>query len=133
MLGILFLGAGLGVAVGLPLMLLRRGPDGRISGQAMLPFGYFLALATPIVEFFGQALWLGTWGSSGSAGNLRRPRSSPLPSIPPVTPPWPIKANGRKGHVLGRGTSFRRIDEGIIRIDRMASISQGQRYCKLII
>ncbi len=55
----------LGMAVGLPFMLLSRAPDGRISGQAMLPFGYFLALATPIVVFFGQALWLGYLGLIG--------------------------------------------------------------------
>ena len=60
MLGILFLGAGLGAAVGLPLMLLRRS-----SGQTMLPFGCFLALATPIVVFFGRALWLGYLGWIG--------------------------------------------------------------------
>ncbi|HJW08810.1 MAG TPA: prepilin peptidase [Holophagaceae bacterium] len=52
MLGILFLGAGLGAAVGLPLMLLRRA-----GGQTMLPFGCFLALATPIVVFWGPGLW----------------------------------------------------------------------------
>jgi prepilin signal peptidase PulO-like enzyme (type II secretory pathway) len=60
MLGILFLGAGLGAAVGIPLMLLRRS-----SGQTMLPFGCFLALATPIVVFFGRALWLGYIGMVG--------------------------------------------------------------------
>jgi prepilin signal peptidase PulO-like enzyme (type II secretory pathway) len=52
MLGILFLGAGLGTAVGLPLMLLRRA-----KGHTMLPFGCFLALATPVMVFFGPALW----------------------------------------------------------------------------
>ena len=65
MLGILFLGAGLGVAVGLPLMFLRRNSDQAISGQTMLPFGCFLALATPIVVFFGRALWLGYLGMVG--------------------------------------------------------------------
>jgi prepilin signal peptidase PulO-like enzyme (type II secretory pathway) len=57
MLGILFLGAGLGAAVGVPLMLMRRS-----SGQTMLPFGCFLALATPVIVFFGRALWLGYLG-----------------------------------------------------------------------
>ena len=52
MLGILFVGAALGAAVGVPLMLLRRA-----GGQSMLPFGCFLALATPVVVFFGQPLW----------------------------------------------------------------------------
>jgi prepilin signal peptidase PulO-like enzyme (type II secretory pathway) len=65
MLGILFLGAGLGVAVGLPLMFLRRNSDRAISGQTMLPFGCFLALATPVVVFFGRALWLGYLGWVG--------------------------------------------------------------------
>jgi prepilin signal peptidase PulO-like enzyme (type II secretory pathway) len=65
MLGILFLGAGLGVAVGVPLMLMRRGPDQAVSGQTMLPFGCFLALATPVVVFFGRALWLGYLGWVG--------------------------------------------------------------------
>ena len=52
MLGILFAGAALGAAVGIPLMLLRRA-----KGQTMLPFGCFLALATPLVVFFGPAMW----------------------------------------------------------------------------
>jgi prepilin signal peptidase PulO-like enzyme (type II secretory pathway) len=65
MLGILFLGAGLGVALGLPLMLLRRGKDEAVTGQTMLPFGCFLALATPVVVFFGRALWLGYLGMVG--------------------------------------------------------------------
>jgi prepilin signal peptidase PulO-like enzyme (type II secretory pathway) len=65
MLGILFLGAGLGAAVGLPLMLLRRNSERAISGQTMLPFGCFLALATPMVVFFGRALWLGYLGWVG--------------------------------------------------------------------
>ena len=58
MLGILFLGAGRGAAVGVPLMLMRRS-----DGQTMLPFGCFLALATPIIVFFGRALWLGYLGA----------------------------------------------------------------------
>ena len=53
MLGILFLGAGLGAAVGLPLLLLRRA-----RGQSMLPFGCFMALATPVMVFYGPALWI---------------------------------------------------------------------------
>lgn len=52
MLGILFGGAALGAAVGVPLMLLRRA-----KAQTMLPYGCFLALATPGVVFFGPALW----------------------------------------------------------------------------
>jgi hypothetical protein len=64
-LGILFLGAALGVAVGLPLMLLRRAPGQAVSGQTMLPFDCFLALATPVVVFFGRALWLGYLGWVG--------------------------------------------------------------------
>ena len=60
MLGILFLGAALGAAVGIPLMLIRR-----TGSQTMLPFGCFLALATPFVVFFGRALWLGYLGWVG--------------------------------------------------------------------
>ncbi|MEI6592091.1 MAG: prepilin peptidase [Holophagaceae bacterium] len=60
MLGILFLGAGLGAAVGVPLMLMRKS-----DGQTMLPFGCFLALATPVIVFFGRALWLGYLGVVG--------------------------------------------------------------------
>ncbi|HJU83057.1 MAG TPA: prepilin peptidase [Holophagaceae bacterium] len=60
MLGILFLGAGLGSAVGLPLVLLRRA-----KGQTMLPFGCFLALATPVVVFFGPAIWAWYMGFMG--------------------------------------------------------------------
>lgn len=60
MLGILFLGAGLGAAVGLPLMFTRR-----TGAQTMLPFGCFLALATPVVVLFGRALWLGYLGWVG--------------------------------------------------------------------
>ncbi len=60
MLGILFLGAALGAAVGVPLMLVRRS-----GAQTMLPFGCFLALATPIIVFFGRAIWLGYLGWVG--------------------------------------------------------------------
>lgn len=60
MLGILFLGAGLGSAVGVPLMLLRRS-----GAKTMLPFGCFLALATPVVVFYGRPLWLGYLGLLG--------------------------------------------------------------------
>ena len=35
-------------------MLLKH----RSRSQIMLPYGCFLALATPIVVFFGRALWL---------------------------------------------------------------------------
>jgi len=52
MLGILFGGALLGSAVGVPLMITRKA-----GGQTMLPFGCALALATPVVVFFGPALW----------------------------------------------------------------------------
>jgi leader peptidase (prepilin peptidase) / N-methyltransferase len=52
MAGILFGGALLGSAVGLPLMVMRKA-----SGQTMLPFGCALALATPVVVFYGPALW----------------------------------------------------------------------------
>jgi prepilin signal peptidase PulO-like enzyme (type II secretory pathway) len=52
MLGILFGGALLGSAVGIPLMITRKA-----RGQTMLPFGCALALATPVVVFFGPALW----------------------------------------------------------------------------
>ena len=54
MLGILFGGALLGSAVGLPLLLLRKA-----KAQTMLPFGCALALATPVVVFYGPSLWLG--------------------------------------------------------------------------
>ncbi len=57
MLGILFGGALLGSAVGLPLMITRKA-----GGQTMLPFGCALALATPVVVFFGPALWLAYMG-----------------------------------------------------------------------
>ena len=60
MLGILFGGALLGSAVGLPLMLLRKA-----SGQTMLPFGCALALATPAVVFYGPALWAAYMGLMG--------------------------------------------------------------------
>jgi len=52
LVGILFGGALLGSAVGLPLLLLRKA-----SGQTMLPFGCALALATPVVVFYGSSLW----------------------------------------------------------------------------
>ncbi len=57
MLGILFGGALLGSAVGLPLLL-----AGKAKGQTMLPFGCTLALSTPVVVFFGPALWSGYLG-----------------------------------------------------------------------
>jgi prepilin signal peptidase PulO-like enzyme (type II secretory pathway) len=57
MLGILFGGALLGSAVGLPLLLMRRA-----SAQTMLPFGCALALATPVVVFYGPALWFAYLG-----------------------------------------------------------------------
>lgn len=57
MLGILFGGALLGSAVGLPLLLLRKA-----KAQTMLPFGCGLALATPVVVFYGQALWMAYMG-----------------------------------------------------------------------
>ena len=41
-------------------MLMRKG-----DGQTMLPFGCFLALATPLVVIFGRALWLGYLGWVG--------------------------------------------------------------------
>ena len=52
MLGILFVGAALGAAVGIPLLIIRRA-----GAQSMLPFGCFLALATPLVVFFGRPMW----------------------------------------------------------------------------
>jgi prepilin signal peptidase PulO-like enzyme (type II secretory pathway) len=52
MLGILFGGALLGSAIGIPLMVLRKA-----GGQTKLPFGCTLAVATPVVVFFGPALW----------------------------------------------------------------------------
>lgn len=54
MLGILFGGALLGSAVGIPLILLRRA-----KATTMLPFGCALALATPVVVFYGPAIWAG--------------------------------------------------------------------------
>jgi len=57
MLGILFGGALLGSAVGIPLMMFRRA-----GGQTMLPFGCALALATPVVVFYGPALWMAYLG-----------------------------------------------------------------------
>jgi prepilin signal peptidase PulO-like enzyme (type II secretory pathway) len=60
MLGILFGGALLGTIVGVPLLLLRRA-----KGQSMLPFGCFLAAATPIIVFYGPAIWAGYMGRIG--------------------------------------------------------------------
>ncbi|HLO68685.1 MAG TPA: prepilin peptidase [Holophaga sp.] len=57
MLGILFGGALLGSAVGIPLMVMRRA-----GSQTMLPFGCALALSTPVVVFFGPALWMAYLG-----------------------------------------------------------------------
>jgi prepilin signal peptidase PulO-like enzyme (type II secretory pathway) len=57
MLGILFGGSLLGSAVGLPLILFRKA-----GGQTMLPFGCALALATPVVVFYGPALWTAYMG-----------------------------------------------------------------------
>ena len=57
MLGILFGGALLGSVVGIPLMITRKE-----GGQMMLPFGCALALATPVVVFFGPALWMAYMG-----------------------------------------------------------------------
>lgn len=53
MLGILFGAALLGSAVGIPLMLARRA-----KAQTMLPFGCAMALATPIVVFYGRPIWI---------------------------------------------------------------------------
>ncbi len=57
MLGILGLGAALMLSVALPMMLLRRA-----NGQTMFPFGCALSLATPVIVFFGPALWMGYLG-----------------------------------------------------------------------
>jgi prepilin signal peptidase PulO-like enzyme (type II secretory pathway) len=57
MLGILFGGALLGTVVGLPLIVMRKA-----GAQTMLPFGCALALATPVVVFYGPALWMGYLG-----------------------------------------------------------------------
>ncbi|NTV75186.1 MAG: prepilin peptidase [Holophaga sp.] len=57
MLGILFGGALLGSAVGVPLLLMKKA-----KAQTMLPFGCGLALATPVVVFYGPALWLAYMG-----------------------------------------------------------------------
>jgi prepilin signal peptidase PulO-like enzyme (type II secretory pathway) len=54
MLGILFGGALLGTAVGLPLLVMRKA-----TGKTMLPFGCALALATPVIVFYGPAIWSG--------------------------------------------------------------------------
>lgn len=52
MLGILFGGAMLGSLLGGALLALRKA-----SGQTMLPFGCALALATPVVVFYGPMIW----------------------------------------------------------------------------
>jgi len=57
MLGILFGGALLGSAVGLPLLITRKA-----GAQTMLPFGCALALSTPVVVFYGPALWYAYMG-----------------------------------------------------------------------
>jgi prepilin signal peptidase PulO-like enzyme (type II secretory pathway) len=57
MLGILFGGSLLGSAVGLPLLVLKKA-----RAQTMLPFGCALGLATPVVVFYGPALWSGYMG-----------------------------------------------------------------------
>lgn len=57
MLGIFFGASLLMSLVGLPLLILRKG-----SAQTMLPLGCTLALATPIIIFYGPALWLGYMG-----------------------------------------------------------------------
>jgi hypothetical protein len=57
----------------------------RSTGQAILPLGCFLALATPIVVFFGRALWLGYlgWADVGAWVQLRSvPRLLCLCSLP---------------------------------------------------
>jgi prepilin signal peptidase PulO-like enzyme (type II secretory pathway) len=57
MLGILFGGSLLGSAVGLPLLITRKA-----GGQTMLPFGCALALSTPVVVFYGPAIWIAYMG-----------------------------------------------------------------------
>ena len=57
MLGILFGGSLLGSAVGLPLILM-----GKANGKTMLPFGCTLALSTPVVVFYGPAIWTAYMG-----------------------------------------------------------------------
>jgi len=57
MVAILFGGALLGSLVGLPLILLRRA-----HAQTMLPFGCAMALATPVIVFYGPALWMAYLG-----------------------------------------------------------------------
>ena len=57
MLGIFFGGVLLGSLVGLPILLLRKG-----GAQTMLPLGCTLALATPVMVFYGPALWMGYLG-----------------------------------------------------------------------
>jgi prepilin signal peptidase PulO-like enzyme (type II secretory pathway) len=57
MLGILALGSVLMLAVALPMLLLRRA-----DGRTQFPFGCALALATPVVVFFGDPIWLAYMG-----------------------------------------------------------------------
>lgn len=52
MLGILWGGVVLAGVVSIPLLLLRKA-----DGRTMLPFGCALALATPLVVFFGPFFW----------------------------------------------------------------------------
>jgi leader peptidase (prepilin peptidase) / N-methyltransferase len=54
MLGILGLGSALMLSVALPLLLLKRA-----NGRTLFPFGCAMALATPIIVFYGSALWMG--------------------------------------------------------------------------
>ena len=72
MLGILFLSTVPMIAFGLPLALLRAARDperqGSVAeglGQHMLPWGCGLALATPVIVYFGPALWEGYLGMAG--------------------------------------------------------------------
>ncbi len=60
MLGIFFAAVVLMSLVGLPILLLRRG-----GAQTMLPLGCTLALATPVIVFYGPALWYGYLALSG--------------------------------------------------------------------
>jgi len=57
MLGILGLGAMLMLVVALPLLLLKRA-----DAKTLFPFGCAMALATPIIVFYGEAIWLGYQG-----------------------------------------------------------------------
>jgi len=54
MLGILGAALPLMLAVALPLMLLRRA-----NSQTLFPFGCALSLATPVIVFYGPAIWMG--------------------------------------------------------------------------